>query len=374
MRRKIGVVVLMNCLIVLLTGCWDRQEFTAISFATAMAVDYGEKGYDVTVKVVMPKSFAADKDATPDWIMKGSGKTLQSALQDLDMRTPRKIYWGHMKTLILGNDVLEQGCLKVLKDLSGVNDFGLNTAVVGAEKRGDEILRTVTDLSQVDNFYLYHLLKDTDEAYKGSMVTIKDLLVKSYYAGESIYLPCAVLEEETEDTSGGKEGKEEKKKILVLSAGLVLKEGKILWRADDSFDKGYRWAKSEIKNDILVIEKGKEKMSFQVLDTKNKIGWDISEEKICLQIEGEANLTEDNERVLHKEEMKKLEKLINEEIETMIGKSVAQAKMYDSDVFGVLQWQSVFMGNNVRNKAKGFRDLPIMIKADIQLKPRRLAD
>ena len=374
MKRKMKEIGLIICLMAMLTGCWDRQEFTAISFATAMAIDYGEQGYDVTVKVVMPKNFATDKAATPDWIMQGRGNTLQSALQDLDMRTPRKIYWGHVKTLILGNGVLKQGCLKILEDLSGVNDFGLHTAVVGTKERGDEILKTVTDLSQVDNFYLYNLIKGTDEAYKGSMVMVKDLLVKSHYAGKCVYLPCVMLEKETFSATDKKNGNESDKKMLVLSAGVVLKDGKIAWQADENFDKGYRWVKSEIKNDILVLNLGEEKIAFQIVDTQNKMLWNIKEGKICLQIKGRANLAEDSEDILREEEMEKLENRINREIEKIVTESVIQAKLHNSDVFEVLQWQKIFMNGNGMNAEMEFQDVPIMIDANIQLKPRRLAD
>lgn len=113
MKNK-WIFVFLICGALFLSGCWDKTEFTQVSFAVAMAIDKTQEDYEVTVKLMLPKEEKQIGDAQV-WLVSGKGASIYEAIEELNNRSPREVYWGYMSLVVLGSSINE--------DISDVLDY-----------------------------------------------------------------------------------------------------------------------------------------------------------------------------------------------------------------------------------------------------------
>lgn len=78
MKNK-WIFVFLICGALFLSGCWDKTEFTQVSFAVAMAIDKTQENYEVTVKLMLPKEESQNGDAQV-WLVSGKGASIYEAI------------------------------------------------------------------------------------------------------------------------------------------------------------------------------------------------------------------------------------------------------------------------------------------------------
>ena len=67
-------------------GCWDRKDFNRLAIAQAVAVDYEDGQYELTVQLLMPNAIEDTVSSDSVWIINGQGNSVGDALEALAMR------------------------------------------------------------------------------------------------------------------------------------------------------------------------------------------------------------------------------------------------------------------------------------------------
>jgi spore germination protein KC len=107
---------LLGVLIVLLTittGCWNIREVQDINYATAIGVDYSDGNYIMYVQMLDFSSVAKlegqqkSKEASV-WVGKGTGKSFTEAANQLYETSQKRLFWGHVSTLVFSERFLKQ--------------------------------------------------------------------------------------------------------------------------------------------------------------------------------------------------------------------------------------------------------------------------
>lgn len=383
-RQRLLLLCLLVCCAVGLTGCWDKKEFNKISMVSAMAVDKEKDEYILTVQIMMPKNLQEGGENSPTWILKGRGPTLQAAVDDLNDRSPRKMNWGHMNVVILGESALKEDIHKSLDFFVRGQEFRRRNYFLAAEGNGGEILEAAPELAELNTFYLYSLIEDQEARVDHSMVTLNDLLIGLYTEGKDLYLPRVRLvdkenltdddqegqdqesgQQQSSEQSGenqqGGEGKggqkeEEQKKgqqLLELNGGALIGDDHLLGWADQEWQKGYYWVKGRISGGSVTVahpsgEKG-DLLGIQVVNSKSHISL-VKEDPLTLKIEVKAQLNalEDTRKEVGTaitrttEDVVRLEEAFSQKVQQDILHSLEEAQKANVDAFGFGQYLQAF--------------------------------
>ncbi len=136
MHRRAGCTVILICLLTLLTGCWDRVEIQERGFVVGVAIDVseneaeeegtgekeerakGKERYVVTYQFVAPEGLQGDGGGNAEsfFNLTTEGASMMETARLLATRTSRTPYFGHIKTLIISEDVAKRGRLADVVD------------------------------------------------------------------------------------------------------------------------------------------------------------------------------------------------------------------------------------------------------------------
>lgn len=381
LRKRIALLCLVVCCAVGLTGCWDKKEFNKISMVSAMAVDKEKDDYILTVQIMMPKNLQEGGENSPTWTLKGRGPTLQAAVDDLNDRSPRKMNWGHMNVVILGESALKEDIHKSLDFFVRGQEFRRRNYFLAAQGSAGDILEAAPELAELSTFYLYSLIEDQEARVDHSMVTLNDLLIGLYTEGRDLFLPRVRLvdkenltdngqnEQEKQasqekSSSGGESGgssgekggdgsQEKAQQLLELNGGALIGQDRLLGWADQDWQNGYYWVKGRISGGSVTVDhpsgdKG-DLLGIQVVDSKSRITL-AKEEPLTLKIEIEAQLNalEDTRKDVGTaltrttEDVVRLEEAFDQKVQKDILRALEETQKTSVDAFGFGQYLQAF--------------------------------
>jgi len=104
---------LVIALLLVLTGCWSSKGIQHMDYITAIGIDYKDNRYITHVQVLSFSNVAKNDNyqigqEVPIWIGKGTGKTVLEALTSIYQTSQMRVYWGHVRSIILSDAFLKQ--------------------------------------------------------------------------------------------------------------------------------------------------------------------------------------------------------------------------------------------------------------------------
>ncbi|OCT10743.1 hypothetical protein A8709_23190 [Paenibacillus pectinilyticus] len=114
----------MMC-VLLLSGCWSRNEFNDIAIAEEVGIDIAGDQFEFSVQIVNPDSMSKTKgdQALPIIIYAAKGSTLNEAVKRLASSMSRKVYFSHIRILVLSEELAQRGVSKSMDYLQRRNEF-----------------------------------------------------------------------------------------------------------------------------------------------------------------------------------------------------------------------------------------------------------
>ncbi|RNA68724.1 Ger(x)C family spore germination protein [Alteribacter keqinensis] len=149
-------LIVINVLLLLLSGCWDRTEIEELGFVISAAVnsvdeesEEFERGTDklaTTYQIAIPGRMAGGAEETessekPFFTIKTTEKTNFSSNRNIPSRRSRRLTFEHLKVLLLDDDLVQQDMLKYTLDFY-IRDHAMrrNTEIFVVEGEADEVL------------------------------------------------------------------------------------------------------------------------------------------------------------------------------------------------------------------------------------------
>ncbi|MEK8131311.1 Ger(x)C family spore germination protein [Paenibacillus filicis] len=111
-------------LLLLLTGCWNASDVDDQDYVNAVGIEYKEKEKEFWIhiqlisfaKIAKDTSGSTSPSPVPAWIATGKGETLLEAIEQIYNMSERKLYWGHVTSIVLGDGLLRtQNLTEVLE-------------------------------------------------------------------------------------------------------------------------------------------------------------------------------------------------------------------------------------------------------------------
>ncbi|SDS00380.1 germination protein, Ger(x)C family [Paenibacillaceae bacterium GAS479] len=146
-RLPLALVLTLLSMSFLLSGCWDEIDMTEQGYVSALGVDYVDKSFVVYAQFIQFSSVAKSDSRTPDepkvWVGTAKGKTLLTAIGNLQKTAQFVLNLEHMKVLI----VHERG-LPHMEDILDANNrqraSRYTSLVFGTREPIQELFRSST--------------------------------------------------------------------------------------------------------------------------------------------------------------------------------------------------------------------------------------
>ncbi|MEK5215697.1 Ger(x)C family spore germination protein [Psychrobacillus sp. FSL H8-0487] len=382
MVRRIVQLIGIIFISLLLTGCWDKREINDLAIATAISIDKKDDEYHVSAQVVLPTelSMKGGMGSSPVTLYEASGKSVNEAIRKLTQVSPRIIYLGHLRVVVISEELAKEGIATTVDFLSRGwelrSDFYM---IVSKGRDAKEILNVQTSLEQIPSNELYNILH-TSEANYSSTVAVNFFELKTNLerdGKEGVLTGVEILGDPKKGSS------KQNVEMIIPDAKIkfkefaVFKKDKLVGWLDEQESRGFNEATNQVKSTIGLVtcpDGGEVSIHTKKYNSKIKSKTMSNNPEIEIKVNIVANLGEVSCDIdLTKEKtiemlQKEYEKVVKKEIQETI--KVVQQK-YQSDIFGFgaaiyksnpQQWKKV-----KANWDEIFAELPVSVEVKVQI-------
>ncbi len=380
MKKNIFVLLI---LVLILTGCWDRRELNDIAITLALGIDKVDDKFQLTAQVVVPSEVSMKQSSGRSTVtlFQADGETLFEAFRKMTIDSPRKIYPGHLRMLVIGEELAEEGLGESLDLLS--RDWELRSdfyVVVAKDMTAAEILNVTTPIENIPANKMFNTLKTSEENWSGTKgVTLDELLSDLITDGKAAVLTGIRV-------IGNQEVGSSKQNVESITPAAriqydhlaVFKKDKLVGWLNENESKGYNYITDSVKSSVTSIscpEKGK--ASIEVIhsktDIKGKITKGEPEVDVTIQVEGDVGAVECHIDLTETKSIDELEKSYEIELREIIQQTIETVQeQYKTDIFGF--GQAIHRSNpkkwaKIKNQwDEMFTDLTVNVEVDLKIR------
>ncbi|SHH68378.1 spore germination protein KC [Caloranaerobacter azorensis DSM 13643] len=368
--KKIVLIILLFINALNFTSCWNYKEINEVAIVGGMALDKNKENgkYIMTVEIMLPE--ASDGLNMRPEIYTMEGNTLFDAIRNFIAETGVKLYWSHLRVVLLSQDVAKEGIVPTL-DLF-MRDAELRTDVwllISKGKTAREILEEGTaKIHDTVSFHLHDMLKTEASISKYKGVQFWDFVKTLSEEGSSPFLPTVELVDK---------GKEKIPKICGVA---VFKKGKMVGWLDGIETRALLFIRDEIKGGVIPVKNVEDfntDITLEIFRNETKLKPELIGGKLIMNIDvitdvgiAEIDAAKDLLRGKGRKNVKKdAEALIEKQIEKVVKKVQRE---YKSDIFGFSGAICRTMPN-VWKSIKGdwedvFTELDIKVNVNVRIK------
>lgn len=289
-------------------------------YAHAVGIDYVDDKYVIYAQILnfstLGKQEGGGKQSGGQdtvWIGKGTGTTLDTAIHNLYTTSERKIYWGHLVSMVLSENALKHGIENVIDILARNNETRYTLWVFGSQNSIEQILKTSPIL---ENSPVYSKLGDPRDIYNQSSyvppIRLHRFIAEIREPGRTVLLP--ILSVTTDQWAGMKK----KQSTLKYDGIEIIQNGKLKGSLCKSDIQGIRWmTKHTTRAPVVVFLQQRLAAVLICENPKVKITPVLSSGKVFfhLRLKVTANITEMNQSVSEIYIRREAAKLIKDEIQ-----------------------------------------------------------
>ncbi|KRE72863.1 Ger(x)C family spore germination protein [Paenibacillus sp. Soil750] len=380
MKRAVLIILLL----MILTGCWNRKELDQISLATAIGIDKQGDHYNISVQLLNSDEITSSKGVGQRQpvvtLQISSGSTIFESFRKLTTSSPRKILSSHLRILILGEELAEEGISKVLDILSRDHELRSDFNILLARNAtANDILQVLTPLEKIPANKLYSSLISSEKNWGVTTnVDLHQLIYDLVDPGKDPVLSSVHIKGDVTKAKS----RENLNSVLppatleFKSLGVFHQDQFVGWLTDRE-SKGYNYALGNLQSTVVALPcQAGGKMSIELISTRSKIKARFVDQQpqAFVNVRVEANIGEVACRLNLNSTytIQAIEEQLNEEIKQTILDAVAKAKSYKSDIFGfgaAIHRANYKQWNLIKdNWDQAFVDLPVQVTVQSRIR------
>ena len=365
--RKV-VSLFLVILILLTSGCWNRREIQTLTINSAIGFDRittgGQSKILLSVLTIKPSRASGGaggmgaggggqtQAATTGEVISITGETIQDAVRNWDQRSSRQLFMGHTVLFVIGESIAKEGIGWVIDFGNRNRDIPERAMVVVCEGSARDCLQAQSEFEPMLSTEVFNILNlDKFFTSKTQGTNLFQVMYDLVTPGREVSMAFLKTFTPPEKGSavrqipatGGKdgEGDQPQRKVFTLTGAAAFRGEKLAGRLNEVETQGLSFIKSEAQGGVIPIafDSTRKNISFLFRDVSTKVKPVIKKDGITFQIKikgtgeliGAAPQTVD---ITKKSNVKKMEGLINQEVERRCRNSVVRAKEMRADIFG----------------------------------------
>ncbi|MGC5328084.1 Ger(x)C family spore germination protein [Brevibacillus sp. SYSU BS000544] len=334
-RTQFILFVLLPSL--LISGCWDRVELNDLAIITAAAIDAKKDNkIELTIQVFAPRSLSGGgitgggSTENLTLVRSGEGINMADAMSKLQTKLPRRLFWGHCKVYVFGEEMAKRGIAREMDFLLRHPEPRERSYMYISKGEASTIMELMPPLER----YSGEVLRELSDLRIGMTVTMKDLQVMLREDSKSAILPFVEILPQR---------KNEMKlhTIPFLFGSAVFHKDKMIGRLSQRETRGVLWIRNDIITTTVSVktEENKGSISLQPVKETTKLVPEINEGKwimnINIEAEGDLVQNETNLDLLNPQLLRKIEKDVRQDIVRRVEIALNRVqKEMKADVFG----------------------------------------
>lgn len=328
--KLISIMALALLFPFLLTGCWDRTEVSNLAIVIGIGVDRipGNEPILLTVQIVNPSGMKKGKqgggsEEQPFIVKTSQGKSVFDAVRNLSKELPRKMFFEHNKTVVLGKELAGSGISDVFDYMERNKEFNSTNYILVAEKTAKEVLGVKMEIEKLPSQSIERLMMNNSFTYP---VNRNEFLLQLKYIGVS-FAPLIQLADQK----------------IHIEKTAVFKNYRLIRFLTVNESKALLWLINKKKEDTVIIpfkaNGREEEVTIDIFSGSAGITPRITEKGITMEIlcKGQATLREAGntgievkEQELFRQLEQKTEKLLKKRVEQTIN----SAQRFNADFIG----------------------------------------
>lgn len=315
--RCLIIIVINSFLLISLTGCWSSHEAEEIAVIDIMGIDINEKGeYEITASIVktyqifsLTSKNNSDGKGENSLIISTTGKSIVQAISRLSSSIPKRLYFGHMNVLVLGNTFAsEENLGQSLDYFKRENDFRPNMQLYVTKGKAKDIITTKPELKPTlgleirgmfatNRYATSSMVKDLSKFSEGlSSVSMEPYTgVLSTPIAKDKLAQTGKVEPIGQESSKSLIPQESREASLSLNETAVFKNGKLVGYLNKEETNGLLWLKGELVKDVIIAPCGNGSSKGNTSLTIRKVNTSISPEKSDSKISFHVDIHADGE-------------------------------------------------------------------------------
>lgn len=316
--KKNVILALTILLTPFLNGCWDSIEPESMVYGNGIGVDYKNGQYHFYTQIINLGKIAKSESAggveqIQEEVGHASGPDVDQALKNLYKSTQRRIYWGHIKFVVLTEEALRKSSLRQLIDLlNRYREFRYRIFVVSTKEPLNKILLSPPELEM--STALTKLSEPMSNFNQDSVIppmNMRELQIGLNEPVNQAIIPMISIVDEKWESR-------EKKRIALKYNGAAIMTGNQLKGFITNKDMlGFRWILEESKRmEIFVGKNGKPAALIVVEHPKASIKPIVRNERVTfdITIKAPGTLTEMDQEVNESYLIQEIKKSIQNDI------------------------------------------------------------
>jgi len=400
MKKRMLLVTLLIILSLILSGCWDYVEYEDLAQIVGLGMDYNNESHEITISIQYPSikkgksgsSESSGATAGSQWIVhSATDTTLLGAFIKLQEAVPKKLFYGYLKVIILGEDAAKYNLMEIIDEFNRTPSVHSSTYIVISSGKAEDVLKTVDPShisSGLDLYDLIHLAKNTGAAYPVTLIDFTQMLAIAGWEATAPRVISIAAKSEKEEAKGGTQSKlkfnEERIGTQRIAGMAVFKGEKFVGWLEEKESRGLGWITNKKQTPFTTSEKAGEASTedmlyYSVTEATGKIKVQMVNDKpiIYVNVKVNADLRKyyrnKGADFLSSEEVSSAEQMLSDIIRSDIDAALQKGqKELKSDIFGfgfaLFRKDPKLWQNEYEAKWDDvFPDIPVNINVDVKI-------
>ncbi|MEF3305628.1 Ger(x)C family spore germination protein [Paenibacillus sp. GYB003] len=328
--------------LILVTGCWSKEELNDRSFVTAVMVDITEdKKTELSIGFVLPNRMQPGQASSsptkqPYTVITQTGGNLAEAYQLIQRGLSRRITWGSIRVIVIGERYAKAGLEPFLDFFMRIPDIRLRTPVFFYNGKAKEI----SAIKPVFEQFPSEILREFAHLNLAPEVTLKDMLY-TYWSGIGDgFIPGLKYKANVNLTEGGKQ-----EPRIVTDGASIVKRGRAVGKFSDTDTVGILWIMNKLDSNSVqtVLSPTDDKpINVRMLRAKTKVTVSKVRQNLMFHLKIESSgelLSSDSDlNLASPAAIVQLESALSKAIKSQVQNALNVARKHHADTF---QWSDM---------------------------------
>ena len=352
---KIIKFVIITTLFIILTGCETHREISDLGMVSAMGIEKIDNKYLISVQVAnIKKSTKMGTDnSSKVTLYKGTGKTSFEAIRDVSNKSSKKLYFPHIKLIILSDEIINENPKQIIDFFTRDNEGNMNAYIlVSVENKPSEILSTITSFEDVPAEYIYNsLLLSKDNYGNTNVLTFEDYVNYLIKAGIDPTFTKISLTNSKKIKNNTEILNEIELPTYIKLGNILVFNNKKLTELNEEESMALNLLKNNSSNSTISLKCDNNKYyTLELANSSSKIEFNSKKDEISINLNLTYNISEYNcsENLLDNQNLNNIKDNISNKIKYNVNSLTKKQIEYKSDFIG--------FGEIIKSKNKGYFD------------------